>query len=146
MHSIRFKAFAFITAVLLTLLLLLNIYPIMSSRELVFEEKRSAMSSQASLISSSLAALDRLEPKSVGEIIRLLDIQGYSRLIVVDSEGTVLYDDGGETGGRTDIEDLLTALGGKTAYRSRFADAMFLRVFFYDVFLYLHGTSYHGLQ
>ena len=27
-----------------------------------------------------------------------------------------------------------------------FADAMFLRVFFYDVFLYLHGTSYHGLQ
>ena len=27
-----------------------------------------------------------------------------------------------------------------------FADAMFQRVLFYDVFLYLHGTSYHGLQ
>lgn len=125
MHSIRFKAFAFITAVLLTLLLLLNIYPITSSRELVFEEKRSSLSSQAALISSSLSSLDRLEPKSVGEIIRLLDIQGYSRLIVVDTGGIVLYDDGGAIGGKTELGDILTALDGKTAYRSRFADAAF---------------------
>lgn len=27
-----------------------------------------------------------------------------------------------------------------------FADAMFQWVLFYDAFLYLHGTSYHGLQ
>lgn len=125
MHSIRFQAFAFIAAVMLVLLLLLNTYPLVSSRDLVFEEKRSSISAQASVISSSLSNLERLEEKSVSEVIRLLDMRGFDRLIVTDALGTVLYDDGGTVGTGTDIEDIFTALDGKTTYRSRFANEAF---------------------
>ena len=38
MHSIRFQFIAFITALLLVLLLLLNTYPLISSRDAIFEE------------------------------------------------------------------------------------------------------------
>lgn len=107
------------------LLLLLNTYPLTSSRDLVFEEKKSSMSAQAAVISSSLSNLERLEQKSVREVVRLLDMQGFDRLIVTDSRGTVLYDDGGTVGVGTDIGDIRAALNGKTAYRSRFADEAF---------------------
>ena len=125
MHSIRFQAFAFIAAVLLILLLLLNTYPLASSRDLVFQEKQSSLSGQASVIAASLSNLDRLEVKSVSEVIRLLEVQGLSRLVVVDAEGTVLYDDGTADDGDSDAEDIATALSGKTAYRSRFENAAF---------------------
>ena len=44
MHSIRIQLLGFITTVLLSFLVILNIYPITSSRDLIFEEKRSALS------------------------------------------------------------------------------------------------------
>ena len=50
MHSIRIQLLAFITAVLLIFLVILNIYPLTSSRDLIFEEKRSAISGQAPLV------------------------------------------------------------------------------------------------
>lgn len=125
MHSIRFQAFAFIAALLLILLVLLNTYPLISSRDLVFQEKKSSLSAQAAVIASSLSGLDRFEEKSVGEVVRLLDVQGLDRLIITDKDGTVLYDDGGTVGVSTEIEDIRTALDGKTAYRSAFADAAF---------------------
>jgi hypothetical protein len=55
MHSIRIQLLAFIAAVLLIFLVILNIYPLTSSRDLIFEEKRSAISSQVSVIASSLS-------------------------------------------------------------------------------------------
>ena len=57
MRSIRFQLMAFITVLLLALLLLLNIYPIISSRDRVFEEKKTYLKSQVSVVSSSLASL-----------------------------------------------------------------------------------------
>ena len=50
MHSIRIQLLSFITAVLLIFLVILNIYPITSSRDLIFEEKRSALAGQASVV------------------------------------------------------------------------------------------------
>ena len=48
MHSIRFQILSFILALLLVLLLLLNTYPLISSRDAIFEEKRSSMTASAS--------------------------------------------------------------------------------------------------
>lgn len=87
--------------------------------------KKSSLSAQASVIAASLSNLDRLESKSVGEVVRVLEVQGLSRLMVVDAAGTVLYDDGGGTGYVTDVGDVFTALSGKTAYRSKFAGSAF---------------------
>lgn len=125
MHSIRFQSFALLAAVLLILLLLLNTYPLTSARDLVFQEKRSSLNAQASVIAASLSNLDRLEENSVGEVVRVLEVQGLSRMMIVDAAGTVLYDDNGDTGYVTDVEDVHTALSGKIAYRSKFADSAF---------------------
>ena len=125
MHSIRFQFLAFISVIMLVLLVLLNILPIASSRDLVFEEKKDSMSSQAAVIASSLSGLERLSQESITEVLKILDISGYSRMVVTDAEGLVLYDDGGRTGVATELEDVLTALTGKTVFRSLFADSAF---------------------
>ena len=125
MHSIRIQLLAFIAAVLLIFLVILNIYPLTSSRDLIFEEKRSAISSQASVIASSLSGLDRLSPESVREVLQLLDLGGYSRTLVTREDGTVVYDDASAPGEKTDNRDVLSSLGGKCVFRSRFSSEAF---------------------
>lgn len=125
MRSIRFQFLGFITALLLILLLLLNTYPLTSARDAVFEEKRSSLSGQAAVIGSSLAGLDSLDGDSVAEVLRVLNISGFSRIMVVDESGSVLYNSSGSSGSETAVEDLFTALTGKVVVRSRFADSAF---------------------
>lgn len=125
MRSIRFQFLGFITALLLILLLLLNTYPLTSARDAVFEEKRSSLSGQAAVIGSSLAGLDSLDGDSVAEVLRVLNISGFSRIMVVDESGAVLYNSSGSSGSETAVEDLFTALTGKVVVRSRFADSAF---------------------
>ena len=125
MRSIKFKLVAFITALLILLLLLLNTYPITSSRDRVFEEKKNSLSSTAVVVASSLASLENPQGESVGDVLRLLDISGLARIAVVDSNGIVIYDDGGEVGVPTDIQPLVTALEGKIVFRSSFENSAF---------------------
>ena len=125
MHSIRIQLLSFITAVLLIFLVILNIYPITSSRDLIFEEKRSALAGQASVVASSLSGLDRLAPESVREVLQLLDLSGYSHTVVAGADGTVLYDDTAPSGGATDNADILASLDGKCVFRSHFTDRAF---------------------
>ena len=125
MHSIRIQLITFITAVLLIFLVMLNIYPITSSRDLIFEEKKSALSSQAAVVASSLSGLDRLGPESVGEVLQLLDLGGFSRTVIAAADGTVVYDDGGAAGAVSENEDVLAALAGQCVFRSRFTEEAF---------------------
>lgn len=125
MHSLRFQFIAFIGTLLLILLLLLNTYPLTSSRDAVIEEKRSSLSGQAAVIASALTGLDSLEQDSIEEVLRVLDISGFARIAVSDESGLVLYDSSGSSDVPTDIEDLMTALSGKTVFRSIFADSAF---------------------
>ena len=125
MHSIRTQFISFIVALLLVLLLLLNTYPLISSRDAIFEEKRSSMTGQAATVAASLSSLERRDGENIAEVLRYLDISGYSRVVVTDLEGLVLYDNGGETGGRTDLEDVFTCLEGKTVFRSSFSEEAF---------------------
>ena len=126
MRSIRFKIIAFISALLGLLLLILNTFPIISSRDRVFEEKKNALSAQAVVVASSLASLDNPTQQTVADVLKLLDIRGFARIAVTDSEGTVLYDDGGAAGVATNIQALLTALEGKSVFSSSFRDAAFI--------------------
>ena len=116
--SIRFRFFLFIVLLLLVLLLLLNLYPYISARDAVYQEKQSSMSSRGAALASALAVLDRPDEERVAEVLRLLDIQEYDRVLFVDSAGRVIYD---SRGGAEDVrlrEDLQTALSSKTVFRS----------------------------
>ena len=122
MHSIRIQFFVFIAVLLLILLVLLNTYPLISSRDLVFEEKRSSLSAQTAVVASSLSGLDTLNRPGIEEVLRILDVSGLSRILVTDGQGRSLYDSGG---GQDASGDVAAALTGKVVFRSRFADASF---------------------
>ena len=125
MRSIRFKLIAFMTALLLLLLLILNTYPITTSRDRVFEEKKNALTSQTVVVASSLSSLETPTADSIHDVLLLLDISGYMRTVVVNSDAVVLYDDKGSPGSLTDIDSLHTALNGNTVFRSSFEGGAF---------------------
>ena len=108
------------------LLLLLNVFPIVSSRDTVFQEKESSISGKASILSASLAKLDEPDRDSVAEVLRLLDITGFDRTVVVDEEGRPVYDSAGIQTRASEQTDIATALGGKTVFRSDYSGEAFL--------------------
>ena len=125
MRSLRVQILSFILVLLLVLLLLLNTFPLTASRDRVFEEKKSSMSSQGAVIASSLANLDRLNEEGVREVLRILDVSGYTRITVTDAEGLIIYDSMGGMGTVTIDPNLLQALENKSVFRSEFADSAF---------------------
>ncbi len=122
MHSIRFRYMVFLALLLVLLLLLLNTYPVIFSRDAVFEEKRSSMNTQAALLASSLAGLEQLNEATIAEVLTFLDLSGYERVAVVDERGALLYD---SSGSQLDMGDIRRALEGRTVFRSRFSEAAF---------------------
>ncbi len=74
------------------LLAVLNTYPILMSRDLVLRSKRSALQSQAAVMSSSLSALEILSADGVEQVMELIDVMPLTRILVVDAGGLVLYD------------------------------------------------------
>ena len=125
MRSIRFRFIAFLSVLLLVLLLLLNTYPLILSRDAVFEEKHSSMSSQAAVFALSLEGLEQLSQSSIVEVLTFLDLTDYDRIVVTDENAEVIYDSAADVS-PLDPGDLHTALSGKTVFRSRFREAAFL--------------------
>ena len=147
--SIRFQFFSFLGALLLILLLLLNIYPYVSARDAVYQEKHRAMESQGSTLSSAIAGLDKPDRESISEVLRLLDMQGYDRLTVYDVSGIQVYDHRVGSSQSISGEDIGLALSGKTVFRSALREEGFSTSYIIPVSskgvitgaLYLHETD-----
>ena len=70
MRSMRVQIFAFLGVLMAILLLLVNIYPIITARDTAFHEKENAMGGQATTLAAALAKLDRPDSESVAEVAR----------------------------------------------------------------------------
>ena len=92
--SVQLKFALTYIALIVALLLLLNTYPLLVSRNLVFTAKHTALIGQAAGISQTLGGGERLERELVEWELGLLDIRNLTRLIVTDAEGRILYDTG----------------------------------------------------
>lgn len=134
MHSIRVQLLSFILAILLLLLVLLNTFPLTTSRDAVFQEKKSSLSSQGAVIASSLSNLDRLTGENVAEVMRILDLQGYNRVTVTDAAGLVLYDSLGVQGIVSKQEGIKQALASNTYFNSLFTEEAFRSVYAMPVY------------
>ena len=126
--GVRFKFVGLTTALVVILLALLNSYPVRSSRDLVFSEKQTSMTNQATTTASSLASLDHLSRESIAEVLNLLDLENYERILVTNDKSRVLYDSAAEdnqTGLPSDMEAVERAMDGKTSFYSRFSSEAF---------------------
>ncbi len=112
------------------LLVLLNTYPIATSRDLVFKEKESSLLSQAAVVSSSLSGLDQLASDSVAQVMELLELSSASRIMVTNDRGQVVYDSDVPVneGKYALLREVQYALGGKQMFGSRFASGAFFSV------------------
>ncbi|HHU22824.1 MAG TPA: HAMP domain-containing histidine kinase [Clostridiales bacterium] len=128
-YSVRLKFVTTFFAFIALLLILLNTYPLMVSRDLVFTSKQKTLQSQAMVISSSLSALETLTVGDVEKVMELLDIMPLTRVIVTDNTGKVLYDTSNvdtAVGRYALFSEISRALSGDVVFFSRFADGAFM--------------------
>lgn len=91
-NSVQLKFAATFLVLIAGLLVMLNTYPTIVSRDLIFTAKQTALQTQAGVISSSLSAADRLTSDTVEEVMGLIDIRSLTRIIVTDERAKILYD------------------------------------------------------
>lgn len=91
-NSVQLKFAATFLILIAALLIMLNIYPTIVSRDLVFSSKHASMQNQASVMSSALATPDELIGETVDEVVSLLDLRNLTRVIVTDNNAQILYD------------------------------------------------------
>ncbi len=72
-------------------LILINTYSLTVSRDLIFSSKQTSMQSQVAVVSTSLAALDTLTADSVNQVMNLLDVSDFGRVIIVGENGEIIY-------------------------------------------------------
>ncbi len=127
--SVRTKitvTFSLFTALLL---IILNVYPVLVTRDTVFESKKSSMQSQGLVIANSLAALDSLSGEAVSQVIELLDVTPTTRMIVTDPAGLILYDtsDEDDAAGRYALlAEISAALAGRSAFYCSYSGGAFV--------------------
>lgn len=106
---------------------LLNIYPTTIARDIVFSTKQSVLMSQASVMSSSLSALERLSPDGVKQVMQLLDFEDYARVVVTDEEGEVLFEHSRKGEATESMQGFVArALSGEAVFSCNYTGEAFL--------------------
>ncbi len=127
--SLALKLCAAFLALVFGVVLIINIYPVALARDLVSANKRSSMLDQASLLSTSLGALETLTENGVYQAMELLDTSASYRIIVTDEKAEVLYDNypvDSSVGKYAMLSEIYLALNSKVVFYSRYADEAFL--------------------
>jgi len=79
-------------ALIVAILILLNTYPVLESRNLVFYAKRAELRGQMTEVSQELGGADRLERAAVSHAMGHLELHNLARIVVTDAAGGILYD------------------------------------------------------
>ncbi len=127
-QRVQFKLALAFFALIAALLILLNSYPITASRDIVFSEKQSSMLEQAGVISASLAGLDSLSGDGAAQVVELLGLTDFERVMVTDAAGRVLYDtaEPGAEGKLALFGEVIRALSSERVFWSEFAGGAFV--------------------
>jgi len=89
--SVQIKVALTYVTLIVGLLLLLNTYPMIVSRNLVYYAKQTSLMGQVLEVSRALSTV-RLEQEAIGEMIGWQDVQNLARIVVTDTQGGILYD------------------------------------------------------
>ncbi len=127
-RSIRVRFLLSYLVIILSLLVFVNIYPIITFQNSVFQMKQTAVQNQASVVASALSGLGTLTEDEVGQVMEQLDLSALNRLIVTDETGLVLYDTTEEEdtlGKYALLPEITQALQGKDVFRSDYTEDTF---------------------
>ena len=127
-NSIVTKLSALFIAIIAVLLVLINTYFLTASRNMMFTSKQTSLETQASVISTSLSALDHLSKENVSQVFDILEVRDFARVIVVDPSGEELYSSRKDNDNISDSqieEHLQRALSGRDIFYSRFYNDAF---------------------
>lgn len=116
-----------------------------TSRDMVFSSKQTMLQNQASVISSSLNALDVLSVDSVSRVMNLLDVTELTGITVRRSNGEILYDTINLTPvSSKGLEDIrsTTALGGSAGFYGHFNEGTFKCWYYLPL---MHNDSITGI-
>ena len=70
---------------------ILNTYPAMLSRDMVFASKETALVSRVSVISSTISSLSRFSVANVEQVMQMVDSDDIAVMAVADENGNVIY-------------------------------------------------------
>ena len=129
-RSIQMKFAMTYIVIIVSVLALLNVYPVVLYQELVFQSKYSALlQDQASIISSTLAGPEMLTEKSVEAAMSLLGgAADNRRIMVTDPSGLVIYDSSSINNATNQyalLQEVTNALSGNDVFRSSYRDGAF---------------------
>ncbi len=121
-HSIQAKFAISSLAILAVVLILLNIYPVDTSRTLLFRSKQVSLKSHLALISSALLELENLSESSVERVMASFSSAGLSRIVITDPTALVIYDSHNDALGKyLLIQEIHLALSGYEVVNSDFS-------------------------
>ena len=122
-NSVLLKyAFGYIL-IILACLVLMNIYPVVNMRSMLYESTRASMQNQASVVSSSLSSLATLNSDEVEKVLSLLGDMNLTRTIITDPAARVLYDSSdneGNVGKYALLPEITAALEGNSVFYYKF--------------------------
>lgn len=126
--NINIKFLLSYLSILVIVIAVLNTYPIIISRDLVFRSKQTTLETQANQISTAIGVLDGLSQSSVISVMGMLDIDNFARVTIVNSDYDVLFQESNrdahfESGSDSVIRD---SMSGNDSFRSRFTKGVFI--------------------
>ena len=126
--SIQTKLLITYIFLVVLVLMLLNTYPLIISRDLIFASKNSSLLSQASLIGVSVEGVDNLSVGSISQVMSILNTNDLDGVVVTDADALLLFDSRrGEAAANTEAFEKGTeqAFAGNDWFSSSFRSGLF---------------------
>ena len=127
-YSVQFKFAAAFIVILAGLILIMNSYPIIQFRNLVFSSKKTSMQNQAQVMSASLSTIEPFSSDNVKQVMGIIDVMPLSRILITDSAGLILYDTADtsvDTGRYALLPEIYGALSDNLVWYSTLSDSAF---------------------
>ena len=122
-------------AITFLVLLFLNVYCSEVSMKLFYSNKESSMLEKASLTASEIGDLDVLNPNAIEETISRIDSLSFTRLLVTDASGKIIYDSHSASGYAL-FPQIVTALSGHDVFTWHYDDGVMRSVAATPVYQY----------
>ncbi|MDF2838321.1 MAG: hypothetical protein K0S60_24 [Evtepia sp.] len=126
-RSIQIKLVVAYSSVIVAVLILLNTYPLIMTQNMLFQSKKNTLQAQAMVIANTMPGTEKLTAEEVKQSIALLQDLSYTRIMVTNETGLVLYDSGEEpiTGHYALVNGVVSALRGNDVFYGEYKNGIF---------------------